>query len=158
AESVVPLHARVANESAPAFLNRSQLPSRLRDARAAVQKAHVFARALDAMDSALKDGSANRVYHARDDLIDRYSDLARHRELVKRMTSANELVRKAVTVDLKHRPAATTPLVEPLGPPTSAVFRSRQGEAAKDTTPEAIVYTLADGIGYAIDSKSGAPL
>src|SRR5262249_598001 len=153
-----PLHARVANESAPAFLNRSGLPSKLRDARAAVEKARVSARALDAMDAALKDGSANRVYQARDDLIDQYADLARDREPFKRMPSANELVRKAVTVDLTRRAAVTAPWPDPLGPPTSAVFRSRQDDAQKDTPPETIVHAPADGLAYAIDSRTGAPL
>ncbi|MGO9916759.1 MAG: PQQ-binding-like beta-propeller repeat protein [Isosphaeraceae bacterium] len=158
AESVVPLHAQVAKESAPAFLARSRLPAKLSEARAAVQKAQIYARALDAMDSALKEGSASRVYQARDDLVGQYSDLARDRALVKRMTSANELVRKAVSVDLTRRPAATTPSPDPLGPPTSVVFRSRQDAPAKALSPAAIVYALADGLAYAFDGTSGAPL
>jgi len=158
AESVVPLHAQVAKESAPAFLNRSRLPAKLSEARAAVRKAQIYARALEAMDNALKEGSASHVYQARDDLVDQYADLARDRELVKRMTSANELVRKAVAVDLTHRPAATTPWPDPLGPPTSVVFRSRQDGPAKPPAPDAIVYALADGLAYALDATSGAPL
>ena len=158
AESVVPLHAQVAKESAPAFLNRSRLPSKLIEARAAVRKAQTFAHALEAMDKGLKDGSAARVYQARDGLVDEYADLARDRELIKRMTSANDLVRKAVTVDLTHRPAATTPWPDPLGPPTSVVFRSREDGPAQPPAPDAIVYALADGLAYAVDGTSGAPL
>jgi len=158
AESVVPLHARVAKDSAPAFLQRSRLPTLLGEARAAVQKAQIYARALESMDNALKEGSASRVYQARDNLVDQYADLARDRELIKRMTSANELVRKAVTVDLRRRPAATTPWPDPLGPPTSVVFRSGPGGAAKPPAEGAIVYALADGLAYALDATSGAPL
>ena len=39
AESAVPLHAQVAGEPALAFLNRSRLPGKLSEARAAVRKA-----------------------------------------------------------------------------------------------------------------------
>jgi outer membrane protein assembly factor BamB len=158
AESVVPLHSQVAKDSAPAFLNRSRLPSKLNEARAAVRKAQIRASALEAMDKALKDGSASGVYKARDDLVDQYADLARDKELINRMTSANELVRKAVTVDLTHRPAATTPWPDPLGPPTSVIFRSRQDAATQPLSPERIVYALADGLAYALDAKNGAPI
>jgi hypothetical protein len=158
AESVVPLHARVAKDMAPAFLNRSRLPALLGEARAAVRKAQVYARALEAMDQALKAGSATRVYQARDDLVDEYADLARAGELIKRMTSANELVRKAVAVDSTRRPAATTPWPDPLGPPTSVVFRSRTDVPAKPPAPETIVYALADGLAYALDATTGAPI
>jgi outer membrane protein assembly factor BamB len=157
AESVVPLHARVSKESA-AFLNRSRLPSKLSEARAAVRKAQVRSSALEAMDKALKEGSASRVYQARDDLVDQYADLARDSELVKRMTSANELIRKAVTVDATRRPAATSPWPDPLGPPTSVVFRSRQDAPAHAPSPETIIYALADGLAYALDATRGAPL
>ena len=58
AETVVALHARVAGEPAPAFLNRSRLPAKLTEARAAVRKAQVRAQALAAMDQAIKDGCA----------------------------------------------------------------------------------------------------
>src|SRR5262249_43602255 len=62
AESAVPLHAVVAGEPAPSFLNRSRLPAKLADARAAVRKDQVRSHALAAMDLALKDGSPSRVY------------------------------------------------------------------------------------------------
>ncbi len=158
AESVVPLHAQVAKDSAPAFLNRSRLPSKLSEARAAVRKAEIRASALAAMDKAIDEGSASRVYQARDDLVNQYADLARDNELIKRMTSANELVRKAVTIDLTHRPAATSPWPDPLGPPVSVVFRSRQDQPTHAPDPDAIVYALADGLAYALDGTSGAPL
>ncbi len=43
AESTVKLHARIAGESAVAFLGRSRLPTKLAEARAAVRKAQVRA-------------------------------------------------------------------------------------------------------------------
>src|SRR5262249_43689542 len=54
AESAVPLHARIAGAAASSFLNRSSLPAKLAEARAAVRKAEVRARALAAMDQALE--------------------------------------------------------------------------------------------------------
>jgi len=46
AESTVSLHAQIAGEPAPAFLKRSLLPGLLEDARAAVRKSEIRARAL----------------------------------------------------------------------------------------------------------------
>jgi hypothetical protein len=126
AESAVELHARVAGEPAPSFLVRSRLPAKLAEARAAVRKSQVRSRALAEMDLALKERSASRVYQARDNLVDQYADLAHDRELIARMTSANELIRKAVTIDTTRRPAARTAAPEPLGPATSVVLRTRR--------------------------------
>jgi outer membrane protein assembly factor BamB len=158
AESSVPLHARAAGEPAPAFLNRSRLPSKLVAARAAVHKAQVRSKALWAMDQALKDGSASRVYDARDNLVNAYADLARDRDLVTRMTAANELIRRAVAVDPARRPAERTPRPDPLGPPTTLVLRSGSGAPAGDVPAEKVVYALADGFGFALDGTTGAPL
>ncbi len=55
-----------------ALLARSRLPSKLADARAAVKKSQVRTASLAAMDQALADGSASRVYQARDDLVEQY--------------------------------------------------------------------------------------
>ena len=158
AESAVPLHAQVAGESAQAFLTRSRLPSKLADARAAVKKSQVRTQLLAAMDAALKEGAASKVYQARDDLVDQYADLARDRELIGRMTSANELIRKAVKVDTTKRAAARNPRPEPLGPPTSIVLRSRPEPASPAAAPESMVYALVEGFGYGIDAVAGAPL
>ncbi len=110
------------------------------------------------MDGALKDGAASRVYEARDDLVDQYADLARDRELIARMTAANELIRKAVKVDPTRRPAARTPRPEPLGAPTSIVLRSRTEPAGAATEPGSIVFALAEGFGYGIHPAAGAPM
>jgi outer membrane protein assembly factor BamB len=158
AESAVPLHAQVAGETAPAFLNRSRLPSKLNEARAAVRKARIRSEALATMDKALADGVAARVYDARDALLDQYADLARDKDLIAKMTAANEIIRKAVKVDPTRRAAAREPRPDPLGPPTSLVLRSSPA-AAVGKSPEApVVFALADGLGYAIDGPTGAPL
>ncbi|HZW31477.1 MAG TPA: PQQ-binding-like beta-propeller repeat protein, partial [Isosphaeraceae bacterium] len=162
AESAVPLHARIAGESASSFLNRSPLPTKLAEARAAVRKAEVRARALATMDRALEQGSPSKVYQARDDLLDQYADLAHDRQLVTRMTSANELIRKAVTIDTTRRAAARGARPDPLGPATSLVIRSgpggTSGTPAPAPAPESIVLALADGFAFAIDATAGEPL
>jgi outer membrane protein assembly factor BamB len=158
AQASIALHARVAGEPAPAFLNRSRLPSKLITARASVRKAQVRASALAAMDQALKDGSASRVYDARDTLVNEYSDLAQDRELIARMTQANELIRRAVAVDPARRPAERSFRPDPLGPPTSLVLRSISAAPSRAVSAERIVYALADGFGFAFDGTTGSPL
>ncbi len=107
---------------------------------------------------AFKDDAASRVYQARDALVDQYPDLAHDPALIKRMTAANELIRRAVTVDRSHRSAAAVPRPDPLGPPTSLILRSAVESASTPTDPEQVVFALADGYGYAIDGRTGAPL
>jgi outer membrane protein assembly factor BamB len=158
AESAVPLHAAIAGEPAPAFLKRSRLPGLLDEARAAVRKAHFRRDALAAMDLAVKDGSAPRVYKARDALVERYADLAQDRELIARMTQANDLVRRAVKVEATRRDAASSPRPETLGPPVSLVLRSPAGTGGSPANSGAIVYALADGMAYGLDAASGEPL
>lgn len=158
AESTVPLHAQVAGEAAHALLTKSRLPSKLGEARAAVRKSQVRTQALATMDRALSEGSASRVYDARDRLVEQYSELAQDRELISRMTAANELIRKAVTVDTTRKPAARGPRPEPLGPPTSVVLRTGTQPATANPPTASIAYALAEGIGYGIDGATGAPL
>ncbi len=74
------------------------------------------------------------------------------------MTQANELIRRAVKVDPAHRPAATTPRPEPLGPPTSLVLRSTADRPAAAPAAESLAYARAEGIAYALDAATGAPL
>jgi outer membrane protein assembly factor BamB len=158
AESTVELHARVGGPSAADFLNRSRLPSKLAEARAAVRKAQVFAAALAEMDKALLEHAAPRVYQARDKLVDQYTDLARDAELIKRMTAANDLVKKGVTVDSTRRRASREQRVDPLGPPTSLVLRLGKNDSGTPPSPELIAYAVADGYAYALDGTTGAAL
>jgi outer membrane protein assembly factor BamB len=164
AESAVPLHARVAGAAAEAFLARSRVPARLAEARAAVRKAAIRTQALAAMDAALRARSAAGVYAARDALILQYADLAEDPGLIERMKHANELIRRAVTVDTSGRPAETSVPADPLGPPTSLVLRSTPGSASASTSASAsagearVVHALAEGYVYGIDAATGGPL
>jgi hypothetical protein len=158
AESSVALHAEIAGEVAPAFLKRSRLPSLLQDARAAVRKADIRARSLSDMDLALASGSAAGVYKARDGLVDQYIDLAQDRELLSRMTQANELIRRAVNVDPANKRGESSARRELLGLPTSLVLRSSLERPAAVPAVESIAYALADGFAYALDAATGAPL
>ncbi len=110
------------------------------------------------MDRGLQEGSPSRVYQVRDDLVDQYADLAHDKELIARMTSANELIRKAVTVDTTRRLASRTPAADPLGPATSVVLRTRREAAAATPPPDSIVFALAEGFAYGVDATAGAPL
>ncbi len=157
AETVVGLHARVAGESAPSFLNSSKLPAKLQEGRAAVRKATVRSQALARMDQAIKDSASSGVYDARDALVEQYADLAKDKDLIARMTAANDLIQKAVTVDKTRRPAEHASRPEALGPATSLVLRSTK-ETIANPPVEEIVYTLADGYAYAIHGSTGAPL
>lgn len=157
AESALVLHREVAGSASAALVGRSRLPNKLDDARAAVRKATVRTQALAAMDKALAARSASGVYAARDALVDQYADLANDRELVGRMTKANDLIKSAVSFDSSHRPAITERAVEPLGPAVSLVLRAtapgRDAPAAADLP----VMALADGFAYGLDAASGAP-
>jgi outer membrane protein assembly factor BamB len=159
AESTVALHARVAGKSAEALLKKSRLPGKLAEARAAVRKAHVRRDALAAMDDALKAGSSAGVYKARDALVLRYADLAQDREVLSRMTKANELIRRGVKFDPSRRPAETGANPEPFGPPTSLVLRAASTDK-RSVAPAGgpVVFALADGYVYGIDGASGTPL
>ncbi|MHB1559027.1 MAG: outer membrane protein assembly factor BamB family protein [Isosphaeraceae bacterium] len=158
AESAVSLHAQIAGEAAAAELAKSRLPSKLAEARAAVKKAGTRSKLLGDMDKAIADGVASKVYEARDALLAQYADLAQDRELIKRMTSANDLVKKAVKVDTTRKPAARGPRPDPLGPPTSVVLRTTYEPAPTTPSPDSIVFALADGMGYGIDAAHGAPV
>jgi outer membrane protein assembly factor BamB len=162
AESAVALHARVAGKAAATLLGRSRVPAKLAEAHAAVQKAAVRAQALTAMDAALRAGSSAGVYAARDKLVSQYADLAEDAALVARMRDANELIRRAVTIDPSGRPAENEPQADPLGPPTSLVLRA----APAAQTPRApalvgggaVVHALADGFAYGLAAADGAPV
>ncbi len=158
AEEAVALHARVVGEPAAAFMNRSRLPGKVSEARAAVKKAQVRSEAIAKMDAALKEGSSAQVYDARDALVEQYADLARDKELIAKMTAANEVIRKAVKVDQTRRSPAKSPRPDPLGPPTSMVLRSRQNGPSASLPVESIVYAQTDGFAFGLDGTTGAPL
>ncbi len=139
-------------------MKRSRLPGLLDEARAAVRKAQARADALVAMDRAIGAGSAAGVYKARDALIDRYVDLAQDPELIKRMTQANDLVRRAVKVEGTQRVAQRGPRPGPLGLATSLVLRSNTETPPPPTETGSMAFALADGLAYGLDAATGAPV
>ncbi len=157
AESTVPLHNRIAGKAAEGLLSKSRLPVKLAEAREAVRKAEIRTAALKAMDTALKKGSSGGVYEARDALVRLYGDLAEDRELVAKLTQANDLIRRAVKVDASRRPAETEPRVQPFGPPTSLVFRAAPPPNSRAVANAGTVLALADGFAFGIDGATGAP-
>ncbi|WP_406699924.1 PQQ-binding-like beta-propeller repeat protein [Singulisphaera sp. Ch08] len=158
AESALALHARVAGSAKELQLGRSKLPAKISVARAAVRKGAIRSQSLVAMDAAIQAGSAGDAYKARDALVRQYADLAGDRELIARMTRANDLIRRAVTFDSSRRPAETEPHREPLGPPTSFVLRSKQTDATSTSALDQCVFALADGYVYGIKGETGAPI
>jgi outer membrane protein assembly factor BamB len=157
AESAVPLHATIAGEAAPAFLTKSRLPDLLSEARAAIRKADARKASLAAMEAAIAAGSASGVYQARDALVRTYGDLSQDREVVARMVRANDLMRMAAKVDASRRPAETEEPAEPLGPPTTLVFRSRD-DVPKTPAAAGLAFAAVDGTANALDGATGAPL
>ncbi len=158
AEETVALHAKVAGGTAAALLTRSRLPGKLSEARAAVRKSQIRSEALANMDAALKEGSSTHVYDTRDKLVEQYADLTQDKELIKRMTAANELIRKAVKVEQTRRSPDKSLRPDALGPPTSMVLRSRREGPTASLPVESIVYAQTDGFAYALDGTNGAPI
>src|SRR5262249_48412958 len=59
------------------------------------------------------------------------------------------------------RPGETEPHPEPLGPPSTLVLRAPPSGAAVDAPPTPggpLVFALADGLAYAVDGATGAPV
>lgn len=164
AESALALHARIAGKAAESFVMRSRLPRKLAEARAAVRKASIRARALAEMDASLGSGASSGVYAARDSLVGQYPDLADDRALIDRLTAANDLIRRAVTIDPSRRPAEVESRADPFGPPTSLVLRmapSGTGTGTgsdRPTQPGPVVHALAEGFACGVDGATGAPL
>ncbi len=157
AESAAGIHARIAGSAADSLLKRSKYPQKIVEARGAVLKAAIRVEALAAMDAAIKAELSSGVYAARDALVRKYGDLAEDRDLVARLTQANDLVRKAVKFDSSRRPAETTPHDDHLGPMTSWVLRWPTMSKPSAASPK-LVFALADGVAYALDGSNGAPI
>ena len=111
------------------------------------------------MDQAIKDSCTARVYDARDALVEQYADLAHDKDLIARMTAANELIRKAVTIDTTRRAA------ERSSPPGSARPADQPGASQRPRStrsrlrrPKRSFIALADGYAYALHGLTGAPL
>jgi outer membrane protein assembly factor BamB len=157
AEQAVALHSSILGKAAEALGNRARVPEKMDLARLAVHKATARTTALAAMDAALKGHSAGGVYGARDRLVTEYPAFLADRAVADRLKSANDLIKGAVKFNPSRRPAETAPNPEPLGPPTSLVIRLNPGQAPK-TADGPLVYALAEGLAYALDGGTGAPL
>ncbi|MFO0888195.1 MAG: PQQ-binding-like beta-propeller repeat protein [Isosphaeraceae bacterium] len=156
AESAVPLHAQIAGEPAPAFLQRSRLPGLIDQARAAVRMADDRRRA-GGHGRRAPGGLGVGSLQGGDAVVAQYADLMGP-ELIRRMTGANDLIRRAVKVSRPGKAARTEPRPELLGPPTSLVLRSGEGEGRGAGPAESSVYALADGFISALDAATGAPI
>lgn len=156
AGSALALHARLAGPSAASLVERSRVPAKLDAARAAIRRKADRTDALARMDAAIKAGQAEAAYAARAGLVRAHPDLAADRDLVARMVAANDLILRAVRLDTESRPAAAGPADDPLGPPTSVVYRLEPGRPA-GPNPD-VVYALADGWVFGLDAPTGAPL
>lgn len=156
AESAAALHRELTGDAADKLQARSRLPAKLATARAAILKGHTRHDALNAMTAALKEGSASKLYAIRDRLVASYPDQATDGEVVKRLTQANELLKRAVRFDPSTRPAELGDRPEPLGPPTSLVLRSATTPNA--TESDGIVFALAEGLAYGLNEGNGKPL
>ena len=158
AESILPLHGQLTGSNAESLLKRSRFPEKIEAARAAVVKFETRTQAFAAMDAALKERSSAKVYEIRDRLVERYADQARDPQLVSRMTKANELIRKAVTLDNSGRPAETEPHPSLLGPPTTLVLRWSEAPPTAEATSGSFVYALSEGDVVGLDGAVGTPL
>ena len=150
------LHDLVTGEAALALRTKSLFPVRFAEATAAVVKAETRTKYLADIDGALKAGSATDVYNLRDALVALYPDFAADKDLVAKLMSANDLVKKAVTFNATGRAAETKPHPDGLGPPISVVLRSDPNAVAGKAGP--IVYAVAQGFVYALDGTNGVPL
>jgi outer membrane protein assembly factor BamB len=156
AEAALAFCERVAGKAEENLLSRSRALPKLAQAREAIRRAETKARAITAMNAAISGNSASGAYTARDELVTAYPDLAQDRDLLAGMLKANEIVRKAVSYDPSQRPGETEPHPDPLGPPTSLVLRLDPGSPASKEGE--VVYAIADGLAFGLDSVTGAPL
>jgi outer membrane protein assembly factor BamB len=160
AEAATKFHEKVSDAAHKSLISKSNLPKKMVEAQAAVTKAQVRRDAVDAMAEAIAARTPEPVFLKRDELVNRYPDLEADKDVVKHLTDANELIRRAVTYDPTGRPAETEPRPEPLGPPVSLVLRQVPiGGSPQPPTPDGpLVYAMVQGYAYALDGSNGAPV
>ena len=154
-DAAIALHAKVLGESAAKLFEKSKGPSKIVDARAAILKNTTRSASLANMDKSLADKKPSAVYDERDKLVRGYPDQANDRDLIARLTKANDLIRADAVADQTHRAGQTTPRSDPLGPPLSFVLRSNPGVKASGGP---LVFALSDGFGFGIDGATGTPV
>ncbi len=161
AEDALKLHEQVTGEAPHnQIVSKSKVPTRMAEAQAAVTKAQVRRDTLAEMAKSVKESNADAVYASRDQLVTTYPDLATDKEVVTQLTEANEIIRKSISFDTSSRPAETTPLPDPLGPPVSVVLRQVPpgGQPAKPTSDGPVVFALVQGYVYGVDGSNGSPI
>ena len=136
---------------------KSRFPSKLAEANAAVLKAQTRTKFLADMDAALKAGSSTEVYNLRDGLVARYPDFNVDKDVVAKLTAANDLVKKAVAFDpagrSRPRPSRTPSRSARRSRSWSAPTRTRsRARPGRSSTPS------AQGHVYALDGANGAPI
>ena len=156
ARAAIELHARVAGSAAGSLLDRSPVPAKLVEAANAIRKATDLKATIAAVDAAIAAHHPGDAYRARSTLLRRYSELASNQDLTSRLGKINELVRSAVRFDPTRRAGLTEPVAEPLGPPTSLVYRLDPSKRADRSGP--VAFALADGWAWGVDAATGAPL
>ncbi len=156
AQAAIALHKVIAGSPADSLLARSKVPARLIEAQDAIRKATDLKAAIVAIDAAIGSNHPGEAYHVRSGLVKRYPDLVANKDIRARLGKINDLIRSAVRFDPSGRPGVTEPLPEPLGPPTSLVYRLDPGRVADRSGPVAVA--LADGWAWGFDSATGAPL
>ena len=156
ARAAISLHARVAGSAAASLLERSLVPAKLVAAEDAIRQAAELKATIAAVDAAIAANHPGDAYHARSALLRRYPDLASNKDLGSRLGQINDLVRSAVRFDPTRRPGRTADVAEPLGPPTSLVYRLDPSRPAERSGP--VAFALADGWAWGLDATTGAPL
>ena len=156
ARAAIELHARVAGSAAGSLLDRSPVPAKLVEAEAAIRQATDLKATIAAVDAAIAANHPGDAYRARSSLLRRYPSLVANQDLSGRLGKINDLVRSAVRFDPTHRPGLTEPVAEPLGPPTSLVYRLDPAKSAERSGP--VAFALADGWAWGVDAATGAPL
>ena len=160
ARSALGLHTKIAAEAAKVLQDKSSISKKIAEAEASVLKGQTRLKALAAMDGALKAGSAANVYGTRDKLVESYPDLARDRLVVEKLRGANDLLRKAVSLDGTGRAAELSAVPDHLGPATTLVLHTAPAapiSPAPGTQPP-VVFAVADGVAYGIEGLDGSTI
>jgi outer membrane protein assembly factor BamB len=160
AKSALGMHTRIAFDAAKILQDKAGISKKLAAAEAAVQKGQTRLKALAGMDAGLAARSAADVYGTRDKLVEAYPDLARDSQVVQKLRAANDLLRVAVSFDENGRPADTSPVNDPLGPPTTLVLRTPPTTRLSPSpgTQPPVVFAISDGLVYGIEGLDGSPI
>lgn len=159
-EEALELFDSIAGPAAKTMRTKEKIPELTAAAHAAVEKARIRRESIATMSTLVEQNQPDGVFSARDQLVTRYPDLARDKDVVAQVEAASELVRKATSFDSSTRPALVDPHPDALGPPVSLVLRlvppNAQPEPATANAP--LVYAIAHGYVYGIDGSNGAPV